>query len=259
MTLLPDITRRECLRYLSGTLIYPGQVFTGTLMHKKLPPVVRQLPRDKYAREEVAITIDDCWSPDSVEKMLDVAEEKKVALTLFPVGLVLVNEKHRKQLERAAEMGCYFGNHTYGHRRLAELSSEEVKEEVRSGYQALRDNLPAKQLLPILRPPCGSYSQDVADALADLAEVKAVVLWSFESQGARYTGGVGGQNDIEQQLQRQIERMGSRSLILLHAIANDADIFTWLIRFLQESGYKPRDLKRLAVEWEDPEWVEARP
>lgn len=95
--------------------------------------------------------------------------------------------------------------------------------------------------------------------MADLAEVKAVVLWSFESQGARYTGGVGGEDDIEQQLQRQVEGRGSRSLILLHATANDADIFAWLVHLLQESGYKPRDLKRLAVEWEDPEWIEARP
>lgn len=140
MTPLPSITRREYLQYLSSALIYPRKVFTDILMRKKLPPVVRQLPRDKYAHEEVAITIDDCWSLDAVEKMLDVVEEEKVPLTLFPVGLALANEKHRKQLERAAELGCYFGNHTYRHRRLAELGSEEVKEEVRNGYQALRDN-----------------------------------------------------------------------------------------------------------------------
>ena len=235
-------------------------LFSGpTAKEKELgtQPVYYRLPPEKYQPEEVALTLDDCWRPDKLAKILDVVEKEKIPLTIFPAGIVFraipvkVEDKKysfKEQLIRAAELGCCFGNHTVNHQNLNKLSLNKAKQEIECGYEALRENLPQtarNRILPILRPPGGGCSDFIKEAIKDNPFVKSLVLWNCSSEGGSYPGDGKEEEKMKEGLVKQIIKT-KYQIILLHTISNDTRIFPWLVDYLRSSNHRLVDLSRLA-------------
>jgi len=258
------VSRRDfCLQLVkAGASVLVPPIFSSDLLRPKEfsiqnQPVYYRLPSEKYQPDEVALTLDDCWRPDKLSAILDIVEKEKVPLTIFPAGIVFkalpvkIEDKSysfKEQLIRAAELGCFFGNHTLHHDNLDKLEVSVARKEIECGYDALWENLPRScrgQILPVFRPPGGGCSDLVKEAIKDNPFVKSVILWNCSSEGGSYPSDGQQEEKMKESLAKQIKRSKNR-IILLHTISNDVRIFPWLVDYLRNSSLRLTDLSRLA-------------
>lgn len=121
----------------------------------------------------IALTFDDGPHPKETNEILDVLNKYKVKATFFVVG------KHcnwySKPLIRAAKEGHEIGNHTFNHPDISNLSSNDIKEEIRLCEDAISKLTGKKPTL--FRPPFGSYNQSELGEIAKECGYK-IVLWN---------------------------------------------------------------------------------
>ena len=77
----------------------------------------------------IALTFDDGPHPKETDKILDVLDKYNIKATFFVVG------KHAnwysKPLIRASKEGHEIGNHTFYHPDISNLSSDDIKREIK--------------------------------------------------------------------------------------------------------------------------------
>ena len=137
------------------------------------------------ARTQVALTFDD--GPSYVtDRVLDVLEEVGVKATFFVIGERVAD--HERQLRRMAACGFQIGNHTWNHKFISKMSSDELRQTLLQTNDAICG---ACGVTPtIMRPPGGAWSDE---ALAVLGEMGLpAVFWSvdprdWETQDAQST------------------------------------------------------------------------
>ena len=129
-------------------------------------------PRD---RMEVALTFDDGPNPPYTDRILDICERYDIRATFFCVGLNA--DAQPDLIARMKEQGHSFGNHTFSHPFLPELSHAELAEQVERTAECIAG---AGGVSPALfRPPYGSRTPEVLGWLARLDPT--VVLWDVEA------------------------------------------------------------------------------
>lgn len=127
------------------------------------------------SREEkiIALTFDDGPHPKETHQILDVLDKYKVKGTFFVVG------KHANwysaPLIRAAKEGHEIGNHTFSHPDISNLSSEDIKREIKECEDTLVKLTGKKPAL--FRPPYGSYSEKKLGEIAKECGYK-IILWT---------------------------------------------------------------------------------
>ncbi|MBN9645355.1 MAG: polysaccharide deacetylase family protein [Terrisporobacter othiniensis] len=127
------------------------------------------------SREEkiIALTFDDGPHPKETHEVLDVLNKYNVKGTFFVVG------KHAnwysKPLIRAAKEGHEIGNHTFTHPDISNLSSEDIKREIKECEDTLVKLTGKKPTL--FRPPYGSYSETKLGEIAKECGYK-IILWT---------------------------------------------------------------------------------
>jgi len=150
------------------------------------PPVVwypkdigMPLTTDDPAHQEdkvVLLTFDDGPSDtDSTAQILDVLKEKQVKAIFFVTGYGVRDRED--MLKRIADEGHVIGLHTMTHPDLASLTPEEMREEL----VPLMEKIEAVtgQRPKYLRPPFGSYNDEVLSVAAELG--LQVVTWTSGS------------------------------------------------------------------------------
>lgn len=93
-------------------------------------------PRPKYIKEfapnpnRIAITFDDGYDYENVQKVLDLCDGLNIQCTFFIVGTVLENNPvlWRKAM---ATYGCQICNHTYSHEYFDSLSNQQIIDEIK--------------------------------------------------------------------------------------------------------------------------------
>lgn len=127
------------------------------------------------SREEkmISLTFDDGPHPKETHEILDVLDKYNVKGTFFVVG------KHAnwysEPLIRAAKEGHEIGNHTFSHPDISNLSSEDIKREIKECEDTLVKLTGKKPTL--FRPPYGSYSEDNLAKIAKESGYK-IILWT---------------------------------------------------------------------------------
>jgi peptidoglycan-N-acetylglucosamine deacetylase len=120
----------------------------------------------------ICLTFDDGPHPEFTPRYLDLLAEHQVPATFFVVGQNA--ERHPGLVRRMLADGHAVGNHTYSHRRRAELSTRGMAEEIRRGAQAVRDV--CGQFPSLFRPPGGKVT--AADLWGLFWSGQTVVLWN---------------------------------------------------------------------------------
>ncbi len=81
--------------------------------------------------KKIAITVDDCYQVNNLERIVKTAEKAGGKLTLFPVGETLSKEGMPKLLKRCAfDLGFEIENHTYSHSRIFRMSDDDMAAEI---------------------------------------------------------------------------------------------------------------------------------
>ncbi len=120
----------------------------------------------------VALTFDDGPSANT-DKILDVLESFDCKATFFVVGSRV--SSYPSQIKREYELGCEIGSHTFNHKYLTSLSSEEMQNELDRTNEAVSKVI--GRGTTCVRPPGGFYNDDVKSRI-DIP----IVMWSIDTE-----------------------------------------------------------------------------
>ena len=108
----------------------------------------------------IAITVDDCFQAENLQKMVDKAIEVGGKFTIFPIGKNVLKKAQSEVLKYAWEHGFELENHTFTHNGLYRCSDEEMAQEIYMQQQSLSHILGVEYQCHFLRPKGGDARRD---------------------------------------------------------------------------------------------------
>ncbi len=145
--------------------------------------IVQYYNIDAGSDKVIALTFDDGPWDSQTDQILDILEQNGAKATFFTVGQCISG--HESQVQRAANMGCEIGTHTWDHAEgsgqgvsLIKMSSQERKDEVTKGLDAI-EKATGQKASTIFRCPGGNFDSSVASDLDGL--VTAEIGWNIDT------------------------------------------------------------------------------
>lgn len=175
-------------------------------------------------KKMVALTFDDGPHAVYTNQILDVLEQYGAVATFFEVGENLY--KAPDALNRALEMGCELGSHTYSHINLATATEREIKEELEK-TNALFEEVTGR-IPTLLRPPYGESGK----LLCSISD-QYLIGWSVDTLDWKYRN----TDKIINTVKKEDDLDGD--VILMHSIyKTTADAVEILVPWLIQNGYQ---------------------
>lgn len=199
---------------------------------------VTQIPVDA-APKLLAFTFDDGPHRGSTDRLLDGLRERNAKGTFFLVGEEI--DEARDIVERMREEGHQIGNHTWSHKRLDEISTDEAAQEIGKTDALLKSVAGDAEYW--LRPPYG-FLRDGAEKSLGVPVVK----WSLDPRDWE-------SRDVDKVVQAVMEAVKPGDIVLLHdiyptsveaalrlmdALAADGYQFVTVEELLKQNGVTPR-------------------
>lgn len=182
-----------------------------------LPPVIV----DKY-KPMVALTFDDGPSKNTV-RILDTLKKYNGVATFF----VTENNalKYGDILKRIVNEESQIGNHTAEHKRLTELSADEVKLQVQRIQEIVKS---ATGVCPnVTRPPYGSYNDNVKNSVG-----MRIVTWNVDTLDWKTRNAENTYNEV-------INTLADGNIILMHDLYSEtADAVDRIVPEIVKRGYQ---------------------
>lgn len=135
------------------------------------------------AQPLVALTFDDGPHAGYTDKLLSVLAVHGVKTTMFMIGRNV--DKHLGLARRAHELGHEIVNHTYTHRRLRDLTEDQIRWDIEAGADAIARETGVRPRF--FRPPGGEYDDRVVRIAKELG--MTMVLWTAD--GGDFTTAAG--------------------------------------------------------------------
>lgn len=184
----------------------------------------------------IALTFDDGPWDSSTAAILDILKENDAKATFFTVGQKISG--HEDLVKRAVDEGHEVGTHTWDHAEgsgqgvsLILMSSDERKQEVEKGMQAIKDATGQDGSL-MFRTPGGNFDAGVAADLSGM--ITAEIGWNVDTHDWKRPGA-----DVVAQ---RIESAGPGEILLMHDGGGDRTQTVEALRkalpVLKEQGYK---------------------
>ena len=137
------------------------------------------------------------------------------------------------EVKRMKKLGCELGNHTYDHKDLATLSSDEISSEIARVDEQLV-NLTGEGA-SVVRPPYGSVNDTVKSTVGT-----PMILWSIDTLDWKT-------QDVESTVEEVMNNVKDGSIILMHDIfSTSVDAAEILIPQLIKEGYQLVTVHELA-------------
>lgn len=121
------------------------------------PWIIKRLFSDflwETSNEQILLTFDDGPNPGTTEKLLDLLKEKKVKALFFCLGENV--KKYPGLCQKIIDDGHSIGNHTYTHKRINEVSKEEIDKELSLTNKLLKEEFHYE--IKYFRPPHGRFT-----------------------------------------------------------------------------------------------------
>lgn len=183
----------------------------------------------KTEEKKIAITVDDLWSKENLQAILDVCEETGAKLTFFPIGDAV---KDKTDLLRAMhEAGHQIENHTYNHVNLYALSTEEMCQELLKQNQLINEALGVDYQMHFFRPRGGNsdYDKRMHNMLAQMGYA-GVSHWTLSGTP---------------EMSKWVSEVKPGTVMLFHATDKDAKKLLKAIPELVKVGYQVVTLNEL--------------
>ena len=137
--------------------------------------LISYLPKSDYP--QMAWTVDDGCSKDSLESYIKIAIEHDLRFTFFVYSAMSPWKSQAKLLRPLVESGqIQLANHSHTHRNLATLSSAEIKRDLMN-CQNFIEKCYGVDARPYYRAPYGAFNKRVIEAAEDIGYT-APVSWS---------------------------------------------------------------------------------
>ncbi len=177
---------------------------------------------------EIYLTFDQGYENGYTEPILDTLKEKNVKAVFFLTGDYA--ERNEKLVKRMLDEGHIIGNHGMKHASLPTLTDEQVKTEIMSLHDFVKEKYNYEMTL--FRPPCGEYSEQSMAVCNELGY--KTLLWSF----AYPDWDVNNQPDPTAAYEKVTKAAHGGGIFLLHSVSStNAEILGRVIDSLKEQGY----------------------
>ncbi len=216
-------------------LPYCGPSCNLDLSYRNLSNIKKLLNNDD---KFVALTFDDGPSNNRVNDIINVLESYEAKATFFMLG-ERINKKTHKIVKKIHEAGHELGNHSWSHRKLTSLSSEEQLQELEKTNTAIKNAI--KQDVKWFCPPYGCHDDNLIENTNKLDMHS--ILWTVDS--------LDWQGDKPETLvERVLSNVHNGAVILLHDHnngSNTIEALPHIIKILKKLDYKFVTLS----EWEE--------
>lgn len=185
---------------------------------------------DTKSKEKVLYLTFDCgYENGYTSKILDTLKEKNVNAAFF---CTLPQVKENPDLiKRMINEGHIVGNHSVTHPSFAEISTEQMTQEVKGMEEYLQENFNYSE--PYFRFPKGEYSELALNQLNSLGYT--CVFWS----SAYADWDLNNQKGKDYAYEKVVSRLHSGSVILLHSVSPDnSNALPDIIDEARRQGYK---------------------
>ena len=185
---------------------------------------------DTRSKDKVLYLTFDCgYENGYTEKILDVLKEKNVNAAFF---CTLTEVKQNPELiKRMIKEGHIVGNHSVNHPSFAEISTEQMAEEIRGMEEYLKENFNYSE--PYFRFPKGEYTENALKTVDSLGYTS--VFWSL----AYADWDLNNQKGEQYAYEKVISRLHPGAVILLHSVSPDnANALGRIINEAKSQGYK---------------------
>lgn len=185
----------------------------------------------------VALTFDAGANGNAVPSILATLAREHVPGTFFLTGTFVRQFPDATRSITAA--GHRLANHSATHPEFTSLTSDQIRDEVRSAERAIRDATGADPR-PFFRFPFGDRDTRTIQVVNDLGYVP--VRWTVDTLG--WQGTSGGRSAAEV-VQRVVDRATAGEIVLMHVGSHptdgstlDADALPEIIARLRSAGYQ---------------------
>ncbi len=185
---------------------------------------------DTKSKDKVLYLTFDCgYENGYTEKILDVLKDKKVNAAFF---CTLPQVKENPELiKRMISEGHIVGNHSVTHPSFAEISTEQVIEEIKGMEKYLKENY--KYSEPYFRFPKGEYTENALKTVNYLDY--SCVFWSL----AYADWDLNSQKGEQFAFDKVVSRLHPGAVILLHSVSPDnANALGRIIDEARSQGYE---------------------
>lgn len=184
----------------------------------------------------IALTFDDGPWDTTTAQILDILKEKDAKATFYTIGENISG--HEDLLKRASDEGHEIGTHTWDHAAgsgqgvsLILMSSDERKQEIEKGMQAIKD-ASGKDASQLFRSPGGNFDQSIASDLSEL--ITGEIGWNIDTGDWQRPGA-----DV---IAQRIESAGPGEIVLMHDGGGDRSQTVSALKEalpkLKEQGYR---------------------
>ena len=132
--------------------------------HYDPPLIVKKIFNDFYwntTNNKVLLTFDDGPNPGTTELILKKLSDEKIKALFFCVGDNV--QKYPDLVQQIKDEGHSFGNHTFNHKILKKISSEEKQYQISSVNSLFEEKFNIK--LKYFRPPHGKFQLSTSSLL----------------------------------------------------------------------------------------------
>ena len=177
----------------------------------------------------IALTFDDGPSHNT-SKLLDILNKYQVKATFFLVGTNI--KKEESVVKKMDSYGMEIGNHTYSHRVLSRLSTENIKLEVEKTNDLIYDI--TGKYPTIFRPSYGQSSKKIRKSSS-----MPIVIWNIDTLDWKYHSSNRIVNSV-------LSKVKEGDIILMHDLyTSSINAVDKLIPELLERGYMPVTVSEL--------------
>lgn len=185
---------------------------------------------DTKSKDKVLYLTFDCgYENGYTEKILNVLKEKNVNAAFF---CTLPQVKDNPELiQRMIDEGHIVGNHSVTHPSFAEISTEQMTEEIYGMEKYLKENFNYSE--PYFRFPKGEYTDTAIKTVNSLGY--SCVFWSL----AYADWDLNNQKGEQYAYDKVVSRLHPGAVILLHSVSPDnASALGQIIDEAKNQGYK---------------------
>lgn len=178
----------------------------------------------------IYLTFDLGWENDGLtNQMLDTMKEKNVKAVFFVLHEYCA--ANPDIIRRIIDEGHIIGSHAYRHKTLANMSIDQIANEIWRLHTYMVDEFGYEMTL--FRPPSGEYSEQVLAIAQSLGY--RTVNWSY----AYVDWETDDQPDVEKSYNRLMKAAHSGCIYLLHTVSTtNAALLGDLIDGLRAEGYE---------------------
>ena len=171
----------------------------------------------------VAITFDDGPHLKNTDDIVNIFSKYNAHATFFMLGSNVV--KYPDVVKRVYDAGHEIGIHTWNHKELTKLSSDEVKNEVNNTATEIEKITGKRPTL--VRPPYGSINENVKNSIDN-----PLILWNIDSLDWK-------SRDKEKIVPLVVNNVQDGDIILLHDIhSTTIPAVEEILKYLIENDYQ---------------------